>query len=81
MHEIECQLSVCADACALYLGLAYAPYRWSLWLRSCPRPGFGGSDRREVMWQVVTGVILTRIKGNGFGYLGDVIVTSVEDEK
>lgn len=22
-------------------------YRWSLWLRSCPRPGFGGSGRRE----------------------------------
>jgi hypothetical protein len=35
----------------------------------------------EVMWQVVTGVILTRIKGIGFGYLEDVIVTSVGGEK
>lgn len=39
----------------------------------------GGSD---VMWQVVTGVIRTRIKGIiEFGYLRDVIVISVDGRR
>ncbi|KAJ9491197.1 hypothetical protein VN97_g2073 [Penicillium thymicola] len=80
IHEVEGQLSVCAECLCFVLGFGICSgideARGSEVARgpvSVDR--VGGSD---VMWQVVTGVILTRIKGIiGFRNLRDVIVTSV----
>lgn len=48
IHKVEGQLSVCAECLCFVLGFGICSgIDGSLWLRSCPRPGFGGSGRRE----------------------------------
>lgn len=84
IHEVEGQLSVCAECLCFVLGFGICSGIDEACGSEVARgpvsvDRVGGSD---VMWQVVTGVILTRIKGiTEFRYLRDVIVTSVDGRR